>query len=199
MGYTLIEIMIALVVFAILAVITSTALYQAFETRTRLNEQSSRLSELQLALALMNKDIEQTIDRPIREAEMTIAPAFIGEHTYLEFTRGGLLNPQALEKRSTLKRIAYRCTNNSLIRQSWERTDSPDRHSEEEIILHNLSECTFAYLDRNRQVLDSWQESLQTRSLKREPLPIAVQLTLTIKEWGNMSLLLIIPGSLYAA
>ena len=48
-GFTLIEILIALTVFAILATITSSTLYYAFNTRTRVNEQSERLSTLQLA------------------------------------------------------------------------------------------------------------------------------------------------------
>src|SRR5438105_632303 len=92
-GFTLIEILIALAVFAILATITTSVLYNAFTTRARVNEQSALLTELQLAISLIQQDTRQTIERPIRSNEMRLFPAFIGQAHYVEFTRDGNVNP----------------------------------------------------------------------------------------------------------
>ncbi|NYQ85965.1 GspJ family T2SS minor pseudopilin variant LspJ, partial [Escherichia coli] len=64
-GFTLIEILIALTVFAILATITSSTLYYAFNTRTRVNAQAERLNALQLAISIIQQDTSQTVERAI--------------------------------------------------------------------------------------------------------------------------------------
>lgn len=198
-GYTLIEIMIALVIFAILAVITSTAMYQAFNTRARLNIQADMLSKMQLALTLMSRDFEQVAQRPIRANDLQALPAFIGQKGYVEFTRGGIVNPQALEQRSTLKRIAYLCENNHLIRRSWESLDTPNRNNFEDIeLINSIKECSFAFLTKNKQVLDEWQANALQHDQKNDFFPIAIRIHLTIEGWGDMSTLFIIPEALYA-
>ena len=74
----------------------------------------------------------------------------------------------------------------------------PERgHYEDKILLHNLDECSFHYLTRSRQVLAEWRENAVQQNQKKEPLPIALQLTLTLPDWGNMSLLFVIPEALY--
>ncbi|WP_305884783.1 GspJ family T2SS minor pseudopilin variant LspJ [Legionella sp. 27cVA30] len=197
-GYTLIEILIALAVFAILAIITASAMYYAFDTRNRVNLQAERLNILQLALSIIARDIEQCAERPIRGNELHVFSAYIGQSNYTEFTRGGLINPNAMEQRSTLKRIAYLCRDGQLIRRSWEALDTPQRsHYEDKVLLDNLTQCKFAYLNRNRQILTEWRENAVSQNQKREPLPTAVQFTLNLQEWGEMSLLFIVPEALY--
>src|SRR5437660_10088382 len=104
-GFTLIEILIALTVFAILATLTSSSLYYAFNIRTRVNAQAERLNTLQLAISIIQQDISQTVERGVRGNEMRLFPVFIGRAKYLELTPDGHVNPDALETRSTLKRI----------------------------------------------------------------------------------------------
>ncbi len=196
-GYTLIEVMVALAVFAILAAITSQALYHAFDTRARVNQQASQLNELQLAMTLLMRDTQQMVERPVRGNEMHLFPPFVGQPQYVEFTRGGLVNPQGKERRSTLKRVAYLCEGLTLVRRTWENLDSLNRKQyQDKIVLDNLKECSFAYLSQARQLLPEWREYAIQQNQKKETLPIAIQLTLT-PHWGNMSLLFIIPEALY--
>lgn len=198
-AYTLIEIMIALAVFAVLATITSTAMYHAFNTRARVNVQADKLNALQLALALIARDTSQVVERGVRGNEMHVFPAFVGKESYLEFTRSGFVNPDNTEQRSTLKRVAYSCKGGSLSRRSWETLDSPLRDvSHDKLLLTNLDECSFAYLTRSRQVLAEWHENAVQQNQKKESLPMAIQFTLTVHDWGNMSLLFMIPEALYA-
>ena len=199
LGYTLIEIMVALAVFAILSTITASAMYHAFNTRARVDVQANQLNTLQLALTLLSRDTEQVIERAVHGDEMRVFPPFVGQPGYLEFTRGGLVNPNGIETRSTLKRVAYLCKNKKLIRRSWESLDTPHRDKyQDKIILKKLDTCKFAYLASNHQILPEWREYAMQQNQKKETLPLAIQLTLTIHSWGNMSLLFALPEALYA-
>ena len=198
-GFTLIEILIALAVFTILATITTSVLYNAFTTRSRVNEQSNRLNELQLAVSLMQQDTTQTIERAIRSNEMRMLPAFIGQANYLEFTRDGVVNPGSIRKQSTLKRVAYVCQEGALIRRSWNTLDTINHnHYEDKLLLSHLTDCHFGYLNQTLQILPEWREQAVTLNQRKEPFPKAIQVNLTLQNMGDINLLFTIPEALYA-
>lgn len=199
-GFTLIEILIALAVFAILSTITTSVLYNAFTTRTRVNEQSLYLNKLELAISLIQQDTLQILERAIRGNEMRLFPPFIGQADYFEFTRDGDVNPNSSEKRSTLKRIAYTCKNGSLIRRTWNSLDSIDRKTyQDRILLDQLDECHFNYLNQTLQVLSEWREQAVNQNQRKETLPKAIQVNMTLRARGEINLLFTIPGALYAS
>lgn len=198
-GFTLIEILIALAVFAILASITSSTLYYAFNTRTRVNEQSERLSALQLAISILQQDISQTAERAIRGNDMRLFPIFIGRPDYVEFTRDGDVNPGSIEKRSTLKRIALVCQNDSLLRRTWDTLDPFDRNTHaDKVLISHLSDCHFGYLNQSLQVFPEWRADAVNQDQNKESLPKAIQVNLNVKKLGELNLLFTIPGALYA-
>ncbi|KTD59201.1 GspJ family T2SS minor pseudopilin variant LspJ [Legionella shakespearei] len=199
-GFTLIEILIALTVFAILATITSSSLYYAFNTRTRVNAQAEQLNTLQLAVSIIQQDISQTVDRAVRGNEMRLFPVFVGQSQYLEFTRDGSINPQSLEKRSTLKRIALVCEEGKLLHRTWNSLDPANRniYSDKELI-GNLTECHFNFLNQNLEVLNEWREQAVTQNQRKEPFPKAIQINITLNDWGKMNMLFIIPEALYVS
>ncbi|MFT4058399.1 MAG: GspJ family T2SS minor pseudopilin variant LspJ [Legionella sp.] len=198
-GFTLIEILIALTVFAILATITSSTLYHAFNTRTRVNEQSKRIANLQLAISLLQQDLSQTLERAIRANDMRLFPIFLGQADYMEFTRDGDVNPGSNEKHSTLKRVAYVCTNNSLIRRTWDTLDPVERkNNANKVLLSNLSNCHFGYLNNSLQVFPDWRADAVNQNQNKESLPKAVQVNFTVQDQGEMNLLFPIPEALYA-
>ncbi|MBI2785153.1 MAG: GspJ family T2SS minor pseudopilin variant LspJ [Legionella longbeachae] len=199
-GFTLIEILIALAVFAILATITTSVLYNAFTTRSRVNEQSERLSKIQLAISLIQQDTIQTVERPIRGNDMRLFPPFIGQTNYLEFTRDGDVNPGSIEKRSTLKRIAYVCQSGTLLRRTWANLDPVNRNVyEDKLLLDHLINCHFEYLNQNSQTLPEWREQAVNINQSKEPLPKAVQFNMTLQDLGEINLLFTIPEALYAS
>jgi general secretion pathway protein J len=198
-GFTLLEILIALSVFAILATITSSAMYHAFNTRALVTKQADRLSTLQLAMALIQRDTQQITQRSVRGNQLHLFPAFTGQSQYLEFTRGGAVNPDGSVLRSTLMRIAFLCRNGQLVRRSWEALDTPYRNKyQDKVLLNNLDQCKFAYLMHNHQVLSEWHENALRENQRKESLPTAIQFTFNLTDWGNMSLLFVIPEALYA-
>ena len=199
-GYTLIEILIALSVFAIVSAITTTAMYQAFTTRERINIKSNLLNALQLGITIISRDTEQMMQFEPFQIDHEIRHAFTGESNYFELTRGGFVNPEAEESRSTEQRISYLCKNNQLIRRSWgTATPTKSNHGHDKILFKNLLNCHFSYLNTHRDSLTSWPDSQDKGpDTKMEILPIAIKVTVTIEHLGNMSLLFAIPGGLYA-
>jgi general secretion pathway protein J len=198
-GYTLIEILIALAVFAILATLTSSSMYYAFNTRARVTEQADRLNALQLALILIERDTEQIVLREIRGKDMHIFPAFIGQPQYVEFTRTGFANPNSNEKRSILKRVAYLCQKDSLVRRTWISLDAVNRVDyQDKVLFTKLTHCNFSYLNQNLQNLAEWRSQAVQPNQSAEPLPKAIQMNLTLSQTGNINYLLVIPEALYA-
>ena len=198
-GYTLLEVLVALTVFAILATITASAMYNAFNTRERVNIQANQLNTLQMTMVLLMRDTQQIIERSVFGDEMHLFPPFIGESKYIEFTRAGDVNPGAIAQKSTLKRVGYVCTGKKLIRRSWENLDIPLRKIyQDKVVLDNLEQCSFAYLSNSRQILSEWRSYAVQQNQKKETLPLAIQFTLTVAAWGDMNLLFVIPGALYA-
>lgn len=198
-GYTLIEVIVALSVFAIIATMTSSVMYHVFDTRARVALQASQLDELQLVMTLLNHDTAQFIPRTIRAQDVRTFPAFTGTHQYMEFTRGGLVNPNAAAKRSTLKRVAYLCKKDSLIRRSWESLDIPVRtRFEDKILLDHLKACSIAYVSKYHQIMPEWQVYSVEKNQKIETLPSGIKLTINPFGWGSMELLFVLPEGLYA-
>ena len=65
-GFTLIELMIALAIFAVLSAMTYGGLRAVLNARNQSDQQAERLATLQTALVIMGRDIEQATPRSIR-------------------------------------------------------------------------------------------------------------------------------------
>lgn len=194
-AYTLIEILVALTVFAILASITAGSMYHAFNTRDRLTKQSNQMNQIQLALMYLEKDMQHVVYRPTMGPDMQIYPGFIGKANYIEFTRELFDN----DGQPTLKRIAYHCNPHELIRRQWHAVDMPNRDDfHERVLLYHVTACQFAYVTHHHEILHQWRASALPTSPNRLPLPIGIQLTVTLQEAGSMTLLFPIPRGLYA-
>lgn len=197
-GFTLLEILVALTVFAILATLTSAAMYHAFDTRNRVNEQANRLNQLQLAVSMIENDAKQVIDRPVRGNEMRLFPIFNGNNHYVEFTRDGLNNPLGEDRKSSLKRVALVCEKNKLLRRSWSALDPMDHNRyEDRLLLDELKDCHFAYLSQSLERLSEWRENALNQNQGNEPFPQAIILNLNHQHWGKASFLFIIPEAIY--
>lgn len=197
-GFTLIEILIALTIFAILASITSSTLYYAFNTRTRVNAQSERLSTLQLAISMVQQDTLQITERAIRGTDLRLFPIFVGRSDYVEFTRDGDVNPGAIDTRSTLKRIALVCQNGALLRRTWDTLDPENRNIHaDKVLIGDLSNCHFNYLNQTLQTFPEWRTDAVNQNQTKEALPKAIQVNLTLTDLGEINLLFTIPEALY--
>lgn len=198
-GFTLIEIIIALAVFAIIASFTSYILAQSFNVDKRLKIQRTQQHRLELALILLRRESQQIINRPVRGNEQSLFPAFIAQPDLLEFTRNGNINPNAIAQRSTLKRVAYVCYGQKLIRRTWDLLDSPDRRQfHSQILLDHVKSCGFTYMDAKHQAHNEWKIISKDKKDQMPPFPLSIIFHLNLENLGKMDIVLPLPTGFYA-
>jgi general secretion pathway protein J len=190
-GFTLLEILIALFVFTIVSIIMVSALHNISNTQSATEKQSARLDQLQLAMLILSRDIEQTINRPILNSQGAQDGPLIGTKNSITFTHAGLANPLGQLHRSTLQRARYSLKNDTLVRETWDVLDqTPDSQIHARNLLNAVSELHFEYLDDKGKFQTEWPTVGQSQI----PLPRAVRVSLTIKKWGKLSQLYLISG-----
>ena len=122
-GFTLIEILVALFIFGIIGIVSGQLLTQTLSSHKALSLKGDRLQELHRGLQILQRDILQFVDRPIRNGYGETREAFlIGLDGTLELTRSGWRNPLGYA-RSEVQRVAYTWQDNKLIRAYWNELD----------------------------------------------------------------------------
>lgn len=121
-GFSLIEIMAALAIFGIVAVMAQQALMLAIRSESRVSERRAALALLQRAVTQMARDIENIAPRAVGNE-----PAMIVAEGALTLTRGGTPNPAGL-LRSGFQRVRYALSEEGLERTVWRVLDpAPDQ------------------------------------------------------------------------
>lgn len=122
-GFTLVELLIAIGIMALLGVMASALLNGALQNQDHVAERQQQLERVALALQMMRRDLEQLTPRIPRDEQGDPLPARlvaeqIGENSELEFVHGGrrLLPGQVLN--SSLERVRYEVEDGVLLRYS---------------------------------------------------------------------------------
>jgi len=189
-GFTLLELLIALFIFTLVAVILTGILHTVFTAQSATEKQSNRLASLQIAMLLLSRDVEQIINRPIYNAKNLTEPAIIGTPTSLTFTHGGFANPQSQLPRSTLQRTQYSLENNYFIRSTWAVLDQTS-HSlpAKRILLSRVTDLQFEYLDDHNQFQQNWPPADKKTAI----FPRGIRVSLTLAKWGKLSQFYFLP------
>jgi len=193
-GFTLLEMLIALAIFGLLAVMSYSGLRAVLEHQFRTEAEADQLAELQKAYLVMQRDIEQVVARPVRnEFGEELAP-LVGDQT-LEFTRGGWSNPLG-RPRSTLQRVSYSWVDRQLRRYVWQVLDrAQDTLPVEQLVLDNIEYMQIRYLFANDQWKEQWPDPLQNPEPGAEAtvLPRAVEVTIEHEHYGPIVWLFQLP------
>lgn len=185
-GFTLIEVLVAIAIFAFVAAISYSTLSNTLIVRERTEKFNQELSDLQLAIQIIDKDFRQIINRPIRDPSGgdIDRPAFsLGGSDYLvEFTRTGWPNPLE-QPRNELQRLAYKLDENKLIRSYWSQLDraSNSEAIDNELLLE-VDEFTVSALDDQDTPQNFWPVNSSNSSL----LPKAVEIVIKSSRWGEI-------------
>lgn len=107
-GLTLLEVLIALSIFALIGVASFRILSSVIDTQQLGDIHSQKLAQFQKALMIIDTDLQQVVNRPIRIAiDQDSESLLINNGQYpLELTRAGRANPLKLS-RSSMQRVAY--------------------------------------------------------------------------------------------
>lgn len=190
-GFTLPEVMIALLVFAAIASASVYALRLGVDSRDQLAAADERLKAFQIARTLIKEDLAQTALRSVRdEFGQRVPAAFRGnivefggrveddETLLLAFVRNGWRNPNADAPRSSLQYVEYILKGGALIRRARVYLDETSQSDiVERVLFEGLEDASASFLIGETRGELEWADIWPVSGASQPPP--AVSLTLT--------------------
>ncbi|HKS93268.1 MAG TPA: type II secretion system minor pseudopilin GspJ [Gammaproteobacteria bacterium] len=190
-GFTLIEILVAMVIVAVIGVLAYGGLHGLMREREQTATSMQRLRLVQQAFAIMTRDLSQLVARPARDplGGMPLA-AFLStpqNQPPLVFTRGGWSNPLA-DVRSTEERVAYQLDNDQLLRLSWPELDVPAQTEPvRQVLLTDVTQFDLRFMDSSDTWQNQWPPLNVNGAAYLAQLPRAVEIDVTLKDLGRIT------------
>jgi len=200
-GFTLLEVMIAVGIFALLGLGTYRMLDTVLRTDEATRQQERNLRELTRAFATLDRDLSQATARPIRDPYGDGRAALLGElgasdgRAAVELTRGGWRNPLGLT-RSQLQRVRWRLAGEDLERVYWTVLDAAvDSQPRVQKVLGGVTSLEFRYLDERGTWHEQWPltEGEGSEEEKLAALPVALEIKLEQRRFGALTRLYRLP------
>lgn len=116
-GFTLLELLVAMAVFALISVTVYSGLSHTASMRGLLHDRYDRLAELQRVLAYVERDLLQAVARPVKSPFGDMEPALkLLDAKDVTFTRTGAEGDLSATPQSSLLRLQYVLQDSALTR-----------------------------------------------------------------------------------
>jgi general secretion pathway protein J len=200
-GFTLLELLIAVAIFALVGAMAYGGLQQVLDQNEHTGAQSQRLSDLQKAYAIMQRDIEQLTSRKIRNGFGDTIDALVGGSGFngVEFSRAGHANPAGF-LRSDIQRVAYVPDQETLLRRTWRVLDrAQDSLPDEQVLIEGMQRFSVRFLDQANEWQEQWPpQSAQLGTSVDAGMPRAVEVQLELDDVGILNWLFGLPENFEA-
>ncbi len=184
-GFTLIELMVGLFIFGLMAAAGTSMLASASTASAQAGKLTDDTGDLARLTSLLNADLAQAAPRPWRDTAGQPQPAFsAGDYSLFTLVRRGWANP-AGSPRASLQRVSWRLEGDRLIRRSAAMVDGSDAGSET-VMLSGVAAARLRLLGPR-----GWQEGWAGT----DTLPRAAELTLAGPALGEVRQVLIVGPS----
>jgi general secretion pathway protein J len=178
-GFTLLEVLVAITIFALLGMAGYSGLDAVLKARARLDDENSQWRSVALLWHRLGRDLSAYVDRPVRLRGSAPQASFLGEPTtlseyasQLEITRLGATDSGY----SPPERVAYRLREGKVEWLRWPALDSAPRAIPDiAVLLDNVAALEFSYRDN----AGNW--NLRWPPAANQPQPTAVKVTLTLQ------------------
>ena len=191
-GFTLLEVLIAMAIFAILGLASNQMLRSVSGVEREMSQQTLAYRELIKLFGIIDRDLSQLIYRGVRdEFGDPIAAVSVNQGRYpLEFSRSGWRNP--LERaRSDLQRVAYEVNGDKLQRLIWLVLDrAEDTEPKVQTLLSNVIDFKVRVIkpDGQRQEVITAEDG--------DEVPVALEVKVTTERWGELARVIDLPDYL---
>jgi general secretion pathway protein J len=191
-GFTLLEVLIAMAIFAILGLASNQMLRSVSGIEREMSQQTHAYRELIKLFGIIDRDLSQLIYRGVRdEFGDPIAAVSVNQERYpLEFSRSGWRNP--LERaRSDLQRVAYEVNGDKLQRVIWLVLDrAEDTEPKIQTLLSDVIDFKVQVIkpDGQRQELITAEDG--------DEVPVALEVKVTTERWGELARVIDLPDYL---
>ncbi len=183
-GFTLIEILIALAIFAVLAVIGYRTLSSMFQAREHLSVQSTVLRDQALFFTRMESDLGAILPRPTRNADgveepdlLVLSAAISSIDPVIVFSRTGFAG--AAGSAAAPQRVGYRLNEGKLELLVWDGLDAaPRARPNAYTALNGVREFKWRVLDASGTWRPEWPIRGEPLSSQTR-LPAALEMTIT--------------------
>jgi general secretion pathway protein J len=197
-GFTLIEILVAMAIFAFVGVMAMTGYTQLAKQSEYQQQRLERVHEVQRAVQTLVQDLTQIEPRSIREpiGDQHIPALQAGDSVEykIEFTRAGWTNTAGLP-RATLQRVAYRLDQDGLWRDHWQVLDRTQASAPVRVnLLGKVRAVTFRFMSSDSEWLERWPAPGSNPAEQEHTRPAAVEVTLDLEDWGEIRRLVEVAG-----
>jgi general secretion pathway protein J len=199
-GLTLVEVLIALAIFAVVNAMGVGIFTIAARGAEQLERVEQQISEIERLRGLLRQDIGAVVDRQVIEADAReLRPAFVGGRTLadllpsedqplLALVRSGWRNPAAQAPRSELQAVTYLIEDGKLIRRIRPFLDASfDTPVADDVLIEGVSEVEISFRLNGR-----WLDETGVPGGDGE-MPRAVQLTFTHPVYGEIETIFLVP------
>ena len=197
-GFTLLELLVAMAIFAILGTLALTGYTELQQQSEYAEQRLARTREVQRAVQLICQDLEQVEPRPVRQplGEGWLPALMAGEsvESSIEFTRAGWSNTAGLA-RPTLQRVAYRVDQDGLWRDHWpvlDRTIAQEPVRQK--LLGSVRGVRFRFLTPAREWVERWPATEGRTDADARLRPAAIEVTLDLEDWGEIRRIVEVAG-----
>ena len=181
-GFALVELLVALAIFAVIGVIAYTGLASVARARGIVGLESARLADAQFAIALFERDLRQSVARTVRGEYGETLPALDGARERIELTSHAFASPQG---GAALARLAWAAGEDGLARVAWVSLDrAPSARTQRRVLAPGVESMRLRYLDASQNWREAWPPQPRRDHLER--LPRAVELTLVFEGIGEL-------------
>tara|TARA_R110002096_G_scaffold19418_11_gene64665 strand:- start:2315 stop:2926 length:612 start_codon:yes stop_codon:yes gene_type:complete len=176
-GFTLIELVVAVAIFAVLATLAYGGLANTLDARAQITRANDDLARLETALLLLEADLANAAPRPVRDELGGPMPALLApaDRPELEFTRY-VDDSYADVPAVRLKRISYTFAGGKLVRAVWPILDRvPGTTPRRTTLLEGVQALSCRFHDR--QWFDYWPQAATAANDTRLPAAVEVNVT----------------------
>jgi len=190
-AFTLLEMIVAIAVFSVIAVISYASLNRFLDHRDALQDKMDSMKELQLTFSLLQQDMHFISARVVRDAYGDPEPLLMVNNGDVdgELLRFTAARPNVyLPETSTLKRVAYRLQDGDFLRINWQVLDRDQdsketRHlllSDVENVTVNMLQATESDVDRSNNGDVNKEDKMLAEWDATESLPDGVEWTIQL-------------------
>lgn len=189
-GFTLVEVMVSLLVFALIAAAGAAVLGVTIDNRFAIKAASDRVGDLQRMRGLLRADLGQATARRSRgptgrPTPQPIIGAGVPGDPVLVLNRAGWSNPGE-RARPSLQRVEYRLVEDRLERRVSGHLDG-SRPGPPQVLYRGVRDVTVDFI-RDGEAAPAFISSID------RPLPDAVRIGMTIEGYGRIDQAFIVGG-----
>lgn len=194
-GFSLIELLVALMIFSTMAAIAYAGLAAVTRSYTALDARERELAALGRALTLLERDLRGIAARPIRDGNGVMLPALGGQADQLELSAYGR-GQMAGGDLGLIERVGYRRDGAGLHRLRWRVLDrAPATLPDQRLLLADTQAFRLRFLGADNRWHTQWP--LPGAALDGA-MPLAVEFTVVMPTIGDVRRLVELPPGLQA-